>query len=141
MIFLEKGRVLWFQSLFREFTLSYKIRIRLLGQVYHFSLLICYPYSLPLSRAVNLNMSLFKHKTSPIDPSKFFWAFRNKIPKIVNCLSILIVNKMFLKVYKLWLMSWKVYLSWQTVSFHPLSKHQSLATFAFAVTSRKKNLI
>ena len=43
--FLEKGRVLWFQSLFSEFTLCYKIRNRLLGQVYHFSLLICYPYS------------------------------------------------------------------------------------------------
>ena len=28
-----------------EFTLCYKIRKRLLGQVYHFSLLICYPYS------------------------------------------------------------------------------------------------
>ena len=34
------------QSLFRKFTLSYKIRIRLLGQVYHLSFLICYPYSL-----------------------------------------------------------------------------------------------
>ena len=43
--FLEKGRVLWCQSLFREFTLCYKIRIRLLGQVYHFDLLICHPYS------------------------------------------------------------------------------------------------
>ena len=29
--FLERGRVLWFQPLFREFTLCYKIRIRLLG--------------------------------------------------------------------------------------------------------------
>ena len=45
MDFLGKGRVLWFQSLFREFTLTYKIRIRLLSRVYHFSLLICYPYS------------------------------------------------------------------------------------------------
>ena len=45
MDFLEKGRVLWFQSLFREFTLCYKIRIRLLGWVCHISLLICYPYS------------------------------------------------------------------------------------------------
>ena len=45
MFYFEKGRVLWFQSLFREFTVSYKIRIRLLGHVYHFSLLICYPYS------------------------------------------------------------------------------------------------
>ena len=42
----EKGRVLWFQSLFREFTLCYKIRNRFLSRVYHFSLLICYPYSL-----------------------------------------------------------------------------------------------
>ena len=33
--FLEKGRVLWFQSLFREFTLCYKIRIRFPGQVYY----------------------------------------------------------------------------------------------------------
>ena len=46
MDFFEKGRVLWFQTLFREFNLCYKIRNRLLGQVYHFSLLICYPYSL-----------------------------------------------------------------------------------------------
>ena len=45
MNFLEKGGVLWFQSVFREFTLCYKIRNRFLGQVYHFSLLICYPYS------------------------------------------------------------------------------------------------
>ena len=36
--------VLWFHSLYREFSLSYKIRFRLLGQVYHFSLLICYSY-------------------------------------------------------------------------------------------------
>ena len=45
MEFCEKGRVLWFQSLFREFTLCCKIRIGLLGEVYHFSLLICYPSS------------------------------------------------------------------------------------------------
>ena len=36
---------------------------------------------LPLSRAVNLNMSLLKRKTSPIDPSNFLWALRNKITK------------------------------------------------------------
>ena len=34
---------------------------------------------LPLSRAVNLNMSLSKRKTSRIDPSNFLWALRNKI--------------------------------------------------------------
>ena len=46
----SKGRVFWFQSLFREFTQCYKIRNRLLGQVYHFSLLICYPYSFMASQ-------------------------------------------------------------------------------------------
>ena len=45
MDFLEKGRMLWFQLLVREFTLFCAMRSRLLGQVYHFSLLICYPYS------------------------------------------------------------------------------------------------
>ena len=45
MDFLEKGRVIWFQSLFRELTLCYKIRNRFLGRVDHLSLLICYPYS------------------------------------------------------------------------------------------------
>ena len=45
MYFLGKGRVLWFQLLFREFILWSKIRIRLLAQIYCFSLLICYSYS------------------------------------------------------------------------------------------------
>ena len=40
----KKGRVLWFKSFFSEFTLFYTIRIRLLCQGYHFSLLICYSY-------------------------------------------------------------------------------------------------
>ena len=36
---------------------------------------------LPLSRAVNLNMSLSKRKTSRIDPSDILWTLRNKITK------------------------------------------------------------
>ena len=45
---LEKGKVFWFQSLFRVY-LPYSIYIiRLLGRVYHFSLLICYPCSIIL---------------------------------------------------------------------------------------------
>ena len=38
-------RVLWFQSLFKEFALFYTIRIKLLGQNYHCSLWICYLHS------------------------------------------------------------------------------------------------
>ena len=69
MDFLGKGRVLWFQSHFREFTLFNTIRIRLLDQVYHFSLLICCPYSshevtaLGL-RPVRLNGWVFIYKLS-----------------------------------------------------------------------------
>ena len=44
IVFLKKGRVLWFQSRFRESTLSILyITIRLLGQFDHLSLLNCYP--------------------------------------------------------------------------------------------------
>ena len=43
--YLGKGRVFWFQSLFRV-CLPYSLHIfRHLGRVYHFSLLICYPCS------------------------------------------------------------------------------------------------
>ena len=38
-------RVIWFQSLFKEFALFYTIRIKLLGQNYHCSLGICYLHS------------------------------------------------------------------------------------------------
>ena len=63
MDFLEKGWVLWFQSLFREFTLCYKIRNRFLGRVYHFSLLICYPYSSTFCHAVVLRVLLSSIKS------------------------------------------------------------------------------
>ena len=36
---------------------------------------------LPLSKAINLNMSRLKHKTSPKDPSNFLWALWSKISK------------------------------------------------------------
>ena len=43
--YLGKGRVFWFQSLFRV-CLPYSLHIfRHLGRVYHFSFLICYPCS------------------------------------------------------------------------------------------------
>ena len=45
MDFLEKGIVILFQLLFRDFTLILYITIRLLDQTYHFRLLICDPYS------------------------------------------------------------------------------------------------
>ena len=66
MDFLKKGRVVLFESLFREFTVSYKIRIRLLGQVYHFSLLICYPYSSSVSvftKVPNAEVPILDKKT------------------------------------------------------------------------------
>ena len=43
--FLGKQSVLWFESLFRVSTFALHIIIRLLGWVYNFILLICYPWS------------------------------------------------------------------------------------------------
>ena len=47
---------------------------------------------------------------------------------------------MFLKIYKLWLMSWKAYLKWHSISFHPLSKHQWLAIFTFCCNIQEEKL-
>ena len=44
-ISLKKGERLDFNHPLGNLPLFYTIRIRLLGQVYHFSLLLCYPYS------------------------------------------------------------------------------------------------
>ena len=55
--------------------------------------------------------------------------------------SILTINKIFWKFYKLWLMSWKAYPRSRKISCPPVSKHQSLARFSFVATCRKKNII
>ena len=73
MDFLVKGRVLWFQSLFREFTLTYKIRIRLLSRVYHFSLLICYPYSFNIYLIMCKEYMIKIFKTKNIKNQEIFY--------------------------------------------------------------------
>ena len=82
MDFLEKGRVLWFQSLFREFTLCYKIRNRLLGQVYHFSFLIWYPYSFIPSCSEDINKMQIELPWSAMQ----VWE-RNTCTKLSSCIT------------------------------------------------------
>ena len=60
----------------REFTLCCKIRIRLVGQVYSFSLLICYPYSSLLTGLFFnyiVNSLVFTYSKWATETIKKFW--------------------------------------------------------------------
>ena len=48
---------------------------------------------------------------------------------------------MFLKYYKLWLMSWKAYLRGQAISFHPLSKQQCNVCLCCNICEEKLDII
>ena len=93
MDFFEKARVHWFQSLFREFTLRYKIRNRLLSQIYHFSLLICYPYSFILQHFSYYILYYFWYYTL-----YYAWNSSKLIPYMVLCAIICLVRKINFKL-------------------------------------------
>ena len=94
-------------------------------------------------------MSLLKCKTSPIDPSNFLWALKNKITKdhgspfnfnnqqdVPEILQTVIdvlkgISQVVLSFHYNIISST---LQTLVISFHPLSKHWSLATLAFNVT-------
>ena len=96
---------------------------------------------LPLSRAVNLNMSLLKHKTSPIDLFNFLWVLRNKITKDRG--SPFNFNGQQDVPEILQIVTDKLKCVSQVADNIISSTLQTLAiaTLAFVVTSRKKNLI
>ena len=81
MDYLEKGRLSWFQSLFRV-CLPYSLNIfRRLVQVYRFSLLICYPCSSQTYRHINiyiwiLNNYILRSKYSKRLKLTLFFRFR-----------------------------------------------------------------
>ena len=90
-------------------------------------------------------MSLLKCKTSPIDPSNFLWALKNKITKdhgspfnfnnqqdVPEILQTVIDELKGISQVADNIISST--LQTLVISFHPLSKHWSLATLAFNVT-------
>ena len=90
-------------------------------------------------------MSLLKCKTSPIDPSNFLWALKNKITKdhgspfnfnnqqdVPEILQTVIDGLKGISQVADNIISST--LQTLVISFHPLSKHWSLATLAFNVT-------
>ena len=90
-------------------------------------------------------MSFLKCKTSPIDPSNFLWALKNKITKdhgspfnfnnqqdVPEILQTVIDELKGISQVADNIISST--LQTLVISFHPLSKHWSLATLAFNVT-------
>ena len=90
-------------------------------------------------------MSLLKCKTSPIDPFNFLWALKNKITKdhgspfnfnnqqdVPEILQTVIDELKGISQVADNIISST--LQTLVISFHPLSKHWSLATLAFNVT-------
>ena len=100
MHFLEKGRVLWFQSPFREFTLCCKIRIRLLGQVYHFSLVNCYAYS------------LIQEKMTPLNATKVDLCVPRKVEQLLISIKVSECVCVFLRPFTMKASS--VWINWNT---------------------------
>ena len=90
-------------------------------------------------------MSLLKCKTSPIDPSNFLWALKNKITKDHGSPFNFNNQQDVPEIFQTVIDELKgisqvadniISSTLQTlvISFHPLSKHWSLATLAFNVT-------
>ena len=85
-------------------------------------------------------MSLLKRKTSPIDPSNFLWALRNKITKVRGSPFNLNSQKDVPEILQIVIDELKG-ISEVEDSIISSTLQTSLAMFAFVLTFRKKNLM